>query len=91
MAIGLGNFRTGQVQALTNYASDWQALYQENGWIQQDPVVAAGLRSTGLMHWSHAVSPKSQFTEAASDFGLRSGFVIASDVGGNRCIAGIST
>ncbi|SMX27266.1 Autoinducer binding domain protein [Pelagimonas phthalicica] len=88
-AIGVGNFLTGEIEVASNYANDWQQLYNEKNWAFVDPVIRMGLQGSDIQPWQ--LGPDhSEFTTAANDFGLQSGWVASSFIGGSRCIAGLS-
>lgn len=89
-AIGLGHFPTGDVTVHTNYHPDWQQLYFNKGWIQSDPVVITGLRSTGICDWVDPSKTQSVVMQAAADHGMRRGVTVATEIGGNRCIVGLA-
>ncbi|MBL1435655.1 MAG: autoinducer binding domain-containing protein [Rhodobacteraceae bacterium] len=90
-AIGVGNFLSGEVDVHCSYRADWQSLYQQKGWIAEDPVVMMGLSQTGAMHWPELNQNASPVMRAAADFGINKGIIISTEIAGSRCIAGLST
>lgn len=90
LAIGVGQFSTGNVDVFTNYPTEWQSAYDANGWISDDPVVRAGATTTGCFDWPELDPRTSDFASAAMDSGLHSGLLVANEIGGNRCIAGLA-
>jgi DNA-binding CsgD family transcriptional regulator len=89
LAIGIGNLQPDDVSVQTNYNPDWTNLYNTKGWIAQDPAVSLGLTRTGIQEWSLAPH-QGEFQKAAFDHGLSQGIVVSSNIGGSRCIAGMS-
>lgn len=91
LAIGMGAFRTGEIDLACTYRPDWQNEYFQNGWMHIDPVVNQGLVQHGVSDWPMLQDQTSPVLTAAHDFGLTGGLVISSEVAGNLCIGGIST
>ena len=91
LAIGIGDFKSGQVDIASTYRPDWQETYFANEWMMRDPVVMTGLTHLGVSEWPSLDQTDSRVLKAASDFGIRSGLVLATEISGNRCVAGLST
>lgn len=91
LAVGIGNFSTGQIDTHITYRKDWQDLYFQQNWMHRDPVVVAGLTGTRTRRWSEIDLSASPVFSAAREFDLRNGYVISQDIGGSRLIAGLST
>lgn len=90
-AIGVGNFQSGAVDVHCSYRADWQSLYQQKGWVLEDPVVKLGLSQTGEILWPELDQYASPVMRAAADFGINKGIIISTEIAGSRCIAGLST
>lgn len=90
LALGLGDFRSDNVKVFTNYHPEWQELYAKNGWFRKDPVVASALTGSEVRDWSTLNSNQNPVMAAAREFGLHDGLVASSEIGGNKCIAGLS-
>lgn len=90
-AIGVGSFRTGQIDLACTYRPDWQEEYFKNGWMKIDPVVKQGALQRGLSEWPDQSRQPSPVLDAARDFGLTGGLVLSNEIAGNICIGGIST
>ena len=59
----------------SNYPPDWLARYNELGYLQTDPTVAHGMRSSEPALWNDAFFEKCpQFWAEAQSFGLRHGW-----------------
>jgi|GEM_PF-3915342 len=91
LAIGIGDFKSGKVDIASTYRSDWQETYFANDWMMRDPVVTTGLTKLGVTEWPSLDQSESHVLKAASDYGIRSGLVLATEIAGNRCVAGLST
>lgn len=75
------NVKGSDIQALSNYPSEWQNLYLENRYAVIDPVVVIARRSMEVFRWSQdemaGPSPETlHFFRQAADFGIRSGLSI---------------
>ena len=91
LAIGIGSFRTGEIEVHTNYSKDWRSLYDSRGWLVDDPAVRAGLAGLGCSSWDSASIVNPDFKEACRDFGLKSGISVTSEIGGSLCLVGMTT
>ncbi|WP_057465647.1 autoinducer binding domain-containing protein [Pseudovibrio sp. POLY-S9] len=88
-AIGVGCFKSNNIDLLTTYSADWQNQYFDLGGLTKDPVVAFGTQYTGLHHWTND-APSNDFLAAARDHNLHHGLAFSTVIAGNRLIAGIS-
>ncbi len=91
MAVGVGDFQSGNIDLFSNYPEEWQSLYFSKGLMKQDPIVHAGLTQLGCNAWPALNQRNQVFMGAAHDHGLRDGIVVSNLIGGSRCIAGIAT
>lgn len=91
LAIGVGDFASGNVDIISTYRQDWQEAYFSNDWMAADPVVETGLRQVGVSPWPSIGATNSRVMKAAADFGIHSGLVLATEIAGSRCVAGLST
>lgn len=90
LAIGLGDFRTGNIDIQSTYDPRWQQEYHANDWLQIDPVVTHGVQQLGTYAWPTIPACDSEFGQAAHDFGITRGWIVSQCIGGNQCIAGLS-
>ncbi|WKB51107.1 autoinducer binding domain-containing protein [Eleftheria terrae] len=75
MPLPLSNPR---IVMFNNYPGAWQERYQERGYVQVDPTVHHGLRSSAPLIWSDSVfSTSRELWEEARSFGLRVGWAMA--------------
>ena len=76
-----------QVVMLNNYPTNWRVRYASMGYLEQDPTVALGRRSTVPLIWSDEMFASARHLwEDARAFGLRHGWAQSSldapDIGG---------
>ena len=59
----------------SNYAAEWEARYREQGYLQIDPTVAHGMRSSAPVLWTDAFFGETpQLWKEAQSYGLRHGW-----------------
>lgn len=61
------------VAIFDTYPSGWMSHYQQSNFIEVDPTVREGMKSTGLIVWPEATSNAPRLWADAYDFGLRVG------------------
>lgn len=67
-----------RTEMVNNYPAAWQHCYQDKHYIEQDPTVVMGLRSTIPFVWSEALfSGSRELWEDARAYGLRNGWAQA--------------
>lgn len=72
-----------QTILLNNYPAEWQARYEQQGYVQIDPSVHHGCRKNTPLLWTDAVFAQTpDFWEDARAFGLRYGWAKACIDGG---------
>ncbi|KXF92236.1 MULTISPECIES: helix-turn-helix transcriptional regulator [Phaeobacter] len=90
-ALGVGSFKTGEIDVHTSYSEQWQELYHNRGWLAQDPAVTSGLRGPGVHQWDATSITEPDFKDACFGYGLRSGSSITDTVAGSLCLVGLTT
>ncbi|MBB4843203.1 LuxR family transcriptional regulator [Paucibacter oligotrophus] len=59
----------------TNYPPEWERLYRERGYLEIDPTVLHGMRSSSAIVWSDEFfSTVPEFWQTAQSYGLRYGW-----------------
>ncbi|WP_435659723.1 response regulator transcription factor [Leisingera caerulea] len=91
LALGIGSFRTGQIDVFTTYSTEWQSLYHERKWLNRDPAVISGLRGPGVHHWTAETIQDPEFKDACFGYGLKSGTSITDTIAGSSCLVGLTT
>lgn len=90
-ALGIGSFRSGQIDVHTNYSSEWQDLYHDRGWLSHDPAVISGLQGPGVHRWNAKTIQDADFKDACFSYGLKSGTSITDTIAGSSCLVGLTT
>ncbi|UWQ77628.1 LuxR C-terminal-related transcriptional regulator [Leisingera sp. S132] len=90
LALGIGSFRTGQIDVHTTYSNEWQGLYHERGWLTQDPAVTSGLSGPGIHQWDAESIQDADFKDACFGYGLKSGTSITDTIAGSSCLVGLT-
>lgn len=73
------------------YSKAWTAIYNENGYVMQDPTVAWSFRNTGTIRWSDlAAEDTMKIYEKAGAYGIAYGFACGVENGGTRSVAGFA-
>lgn len=63
-----------KTQFINNYSDDWNQTYQDNNYLDVDPTVKHGLRSTQVLFWQDCIFKEApNFWEEARSFGIKQG------------------
>lgn len=67
-------FSSHETYVINNYPDDWNQTYLDNNYLEVDPTVKHGLRSTQILFWQDSVFKEAPyFWEEARSFGIKQG------------------